>query len=75
MAVECTASNLATLAADFTQLSPAQRESIKIYLLASIAGVEPDAEELAELAACFCGLSARQRSDIIIYLLCTISNA
>lgn len=74
MPVTCTADNLATLAACFVGLSPAQKEAVKIYLLAVQAGVDPDAEELAILAKCLEGLMPTQQAAIQTYLLCQIAN-
>lgn len=74
VAITCTSANLADLAKCFCGLSPVQRESVKIYLLAVLAGVTPDAEELATLSKCFCGLSQEQRDRVQTYLLCQIAN-
>lgn len=75
MPVECTASNLAEQAKCFCGLTPQQRDNVRLYLLAVIAGVEPDPDALAEAAKCFCGIGPKQQKQVQTYLLCQIANA
>lgn len=75
MAVTCTTDSLATESACFDGYSPRQADAVMIYLLAVIAGVDPDPEALAEDATCFEGLSPRQSAAVQTYLLCQIANA
>jgi len=74
MAVECTADNLATLAACFAGMSPNQQQAVKIYLLAVAAGIDPDVDAIIEASKCFTGLSPSQQAAAQTYLLCQIAN-
>jgi hypothetical protein len=74
MAVECTANNLAELAACFGGLTPPQANAVKIYLLAVVAGVDPDPEAIVEASKCLMGMSPMQAAAAQTYLLCQIAN-
>ncbi len=75
MAIECTANNLAALAACFDGLTPVQQSSVKIYLLAVAAGVSPDPATLVAAAKCFDGLTSVQQGAAQNYLLCQASQS
>lgn len=75
MPVTCTSDSLATSAACFAGLSPIELESVKTYLLAVRAGVDPDPATLLQNAACFTGLSSEQLLAIQTYLLCQLANS
>jgi len=75
MAVECTSDNLATLATCFAGLNPPQMEAVKIYLLAVVAGIDPDPDTIIEASKCFTGMNPQQQRAAQIYLLCQIANA
>ncbi len=75
MAVSCEPADLAEAAACFTCLDPAQKEAIKLYLLAVIAGGSTDPAELLTAAKCFTCLDDTQKKAINTYLLCQAANA
>lgn len=70
MAISCEPSDLAEAAKCYTCLDPAQREAVKTYLLAVIAGGSTDPETLLTEAKCFVCLDPLQREVINSYLLC-----
>lgn len=75
MAVSCTPSDLAELAACFKGMTPAQMDAVKIYLLAVAAGIDPDPDAIAEASKCFVGMSPSQAAAAQTYLLCQIANS
>ncbi len=75
MPVTCTATSLASEAACFTGMSPDQKEAVKVFLLAVIAGGSLDPATLATAAACYQGMSPDQSAAVQTYLLCQIANA
>lgn len=58
----------------FTCLTVDDREAIKTYLLAVLAGGSTDPQTLMEAAKCFTCLDASQQKAIQNYLLCQILN-
>lgn len=74
MAVSCTPADLAEAAKCFVCLTPAQKEAIRLYLLAVIAGGSTEPATLAEAAKCFVCLDHTQRQAINTYLLCQAAN-
>lgn len=75
MAVSCEPADLAELAKCFMCLTPDEREAIKTYLLAVIAGGSTDPETLAESAKCFKCMDLPTHKAVQNYLLCQILNA
>jgi len=76
MAVSCVPADLAENARCFVcNLSPGELESIKIYLLAVIAGGSLDPQTLATEAECFSCLTPGEAQNVELYLLCNIVNA
>jgi hypothetical protein len=75
MAVACDPQSLLQAAKCFENCTLAgQRDAIKIYLLALIAGVNPDPVALMEAARCLTCLQPGQAQAVQTYLLCTIAN-
>jgi hypothetical protein len=74
MATECTPSVLVAGAKCFDCLNGKQRDLIKTYLLAVIAGGSTDPATLLALAKCFDCLSRKQLRMVQAYLLCQIVN-
>jgi hypothetical protein len=74
MAVSCEPSELAELAKCFVCLTPAQKEAIRLYLLAVIAGGSTEPATLLTAAKCFTCLDATQKKAINTYLLCQAAN-
>lgn len=75
MAVACDPQSLLELAKCFEGCtSPGQRDAMKVYLLAIIAGVNPDPVALMEASRCMTCLLPGQTQAVISYLLCTIVN-
>jgi len=56
-------------------LTMPQREAVKTYLLAVIAGGSTDPETLLEAAKCYICLTPKQLKMLQPYLMCLISNA
>ena len=50
------------------------REAAKTYLLALIAGVDPDPQKIMEQATCFTCISPEKQKAMQNYLLCQILN-
>lgn len=72
MAINCDPAELATAATCFSCLSPEQREAVKTYLLAVIAGGSLDPAVLSEAARCF--VCVPNQKAMQNYLLCQILN-
>lgn len=78
MAISCTPNDLASAAAQFQGLAAdrVNGRAVEIYLLALIAGVDPDPEALATAAKCYCAIA--QNDDlykaIVVYLTCQASS-
>lgn len=70
MAISCTAEDLAEAAKCYACLTPKQKEAIKTYLLAVIAGGSTDPATLMEEAKCFLCLTEHQLKAIQVYLTC-----
>jgi len=75
MAVSCDTTDLAAAAKCYSCLTPDQKEAIKTYLLAVIAGGSTDPSELMASAKCFQCLTPKQHKAIQTYLACQIANA
>jgi hypothetical protein len=71
----CTPEELAKAAKCFECLDPKTQNSIQTYLLAVIAGVDPDPSTLAALAKHFQAASPLQLQQMQAYLLCQIADA
>ena len=69
----CDTSTVAELSACFSCLTKAQRDMVKTYLLAVIAGGSLDPATLMADAACFQCLTPRQLQLLEPYLMCIIS--
>ena len=69
----CDTSTVAELSACFSCLTKAQRDVVKTYLLAVIAGGSLDPATLMADAACFQCLTPRQLQLLEPYLMCIIS--
>jgi hypothetical protein len=74
MAVSCEPGDLASAAACFTHMTPPQRDAMKTYLLAVIAGGSLDPATLMASATCFMGLTPPSQKALQNYLLCQILN-
>jgi len=74
MAVSCEPADLAEAAACFTCLTREQKELVRLYLLAVIAGGSTDPATLATEAACFVCLDENQKKLVNTYLLCQAAN-
>lgn len=70
MAISCAPADLAEASACYGRLTPKQKEAIKTYLLAVIAGGSTDPQVLMAQAKCFMGLSEKQLKAIQVYLTC-----
>jgi len=65
---------MADLAKCFQCLTMPQREAVKTYLLAVLAGGSTDPETLMESAKCFVCLTPKQLRLLQPYLMCLINN-
>lgn len=74
MPVSCDPTDLAAAAKCFICLDVAQREAIKTYLLAVIAGGSTDPNTLMEAAKCFVCIPPDKQKQIQTYLLCQIAS-
>lgn len=74
MADTCDPATLVESAKCFVCLEPPQREAIKTYLLAVLAGGSLDPETLMEDAKCFMCIQPNQHKAMQNYLLCQILN-
>ena len=74
MAIACDASSLAEAAKCYACLTPKQKEAIKTYVLAVIAGGSTDPQVLMEEAKCFLCLTEKQLKAIQVYLTCQAAN-
>jgi hypothetical protein len=75
MAIACDAPSLSEAAKCYACLTPKQKESIKTYLLAVIAGGSTDPQVLMAEAKCFMCLTEKQLKAIQVYLTCQSANA
>lgn len=75
MAISCEPADLAELAKCFRCLQGDQREAVKTYLLAVIAGGSTDPATLLEAAKCFYAqIPTGMQKAVQTYLLCQIVN-
>lgn len=72
MATECTPAVLVAGAKCFACLTSKQRDLIKTYLLAVIAGGSTDPETLLAQAKCFDCLTRKQLRMVQAYLMCQV---
>lgn len=76
MALSCTPTDLAAAARCYCELTRDEREAIRVYLLAVIAGKSGETpDQLLSEAKCFCGLNPQVAQAISVYLECLIANA
>lgn len=76
MAIDCTPSELADQAKCYTCLTPDQRDAIKTYLLAVVAGLDGNTpQQLLELAKCYTCIPEKLQKSVQNYLLCQIVNS
>lgn len=75
MPIVCDTTTVAELSKCFTCLTAAQRDAVKTYLLAVMAGGSTDPETLMSEAKCFQCLTPKQLKMLQPYLMCLISNA
>lgn len=74
MAIVCQPNDLADLSKCFLCLTEVQREAVKTYLLAVLAGGSTDPATLMESAKCFQCLTPKQLKMLQPYLMCLIAN-
>ncbi len=74
MPIVCEPTDLMDLSRCFLCLNESQREAVKTYLLAVIAGGSTDPGTLMEEAKCFTCLTPKQLELLQPYLMCLISN-
>lgn len=76
MPVSCEPADLAEGAKCIDQcVPPGMQTAIQTYLLAIIAGVDPDPATLVSAAKCFACIPPMKQIEIQNYLLCQILNA
>lgn len=74
MAISCDPADLSAAAKCFACLTPEQREAVKTYLLAVIAGGSLDPSALMDSAKCFQCIQPDHQRALQNYLLCQILN-
>ena len=74
MAITCTPENLMSLSECFLCLTALERDAIKTYLLAVIAGASTEPATLMASAKCFTCLTPKQLKMLQPYLMCLIAN-
>jgi purine nucleoside permease len=74
--ISCHPTDLAVAAKSFQGLAANEKQAwaVRTYLLALIAGVDPDPEALATAAKCFQCYSDQQHKQVQDFLLCQIVN-
>lgn len=76
MAVSCDAASLAAAAKCYTCYTPQQREAVKVYLAAVVAGLDNlTPAELMARAKCYVCLTPGQIKALRNYLICQAANS